>query len=252
MRRPVVSGSFAPSRYFNPRTPVGCDSPIVWTCRKTCYFNPRTPVGCDAPPKTTVGVPITISIHAPQWGATSRRRPTGRTGRNFNPRTPVGCDNMTSAALTSPKNFNPRTPVGCDPACRSTHRAVHGISIHAPQWGATLRLAECCVMVCISIHAPQWGATTADEVVALSKMLFQSTHPSGVRPFLFGGLPQRHEFQSTHPSGVRPCGLAPVTGARYFNPRTPVGCDVGPLATAPVRHQFQSTHPSGVRLLSIL
>ena len=99
---------------------------------------------------------------------------------------------------------------------------------------------------------------------------FQSTHPSGVRPVtaidaIIDGL-----FQSTHPSGVRP---APRTmqsrPTRYFNPRTPVGCDLhikcrldlrraisihapqwGATWMAGVHDQpcgFQSTHPSGVR-----
>ena len=55
---------------FNPRTPVGCDlsPPLIRRCRR--YFNPRTPVGCDS----CCGKERSrhqISIHAPQWGATS-------------------------------------------------------------------------------------------------------------------------------------------------------------------------------------
>ena len=37
------------------------------------------------------------------------------------------------------------------------------------------------VGTCISIHAPTWGATLAQRE-ALTKLLFQSTHPRGVRP----------------------------------------------------------------------
>ena len=98
--------------------------------------------------------------------------------------------------------FNPRTPVGCDRATQA-YGDTWQISIHAPQWGATL---------------------TASNVYMYA--LFQSTHPSGVRrqsqtPPL---RPVRHfnprtpvgcdliqvlqyganpRFQSTHPSGVR-------------------------------------------------
>lgn len=36
------------------------------------------------------------------------------------------------------------------------------------------------VGTCISIHAPTWGATLAQRE-ALTKLLFQSTHPRGVR-----------------------------------------------------------------------
>ena len=77
--------------------------------------------------------------------------------------------------------------------------------------------------------------------------LFQSTHPSGVRPYSDDAedllkvisihAPQwgatsakptttdESEFQSTHPSGVRLLSIALVTPLSHFNPRTPVGCD---------------------------
>ena len=35
----------------------------------------------------------------------------------------------------------------------------HLISIHAPAWGATQRMAEQYGISMISIHAPAWGAT---------------------------------------------------------------------------------------------
>ena len=55
----------------------------------------------------------------------------------------------------------------------------------------------------ISIHAPQWGAT-GEYAECSSWDVFQSTHPSGVRP-VARGLRARHSIN--------------------FNPRTPVGCD---------------------------
>ncbi len=120
-----------------------------------------------------------ISIHAPQWGATSsvtglrlrpvfqsthpsgvrpcrRNRPANP--RNFNPRTPVGCDSYPTSARCRPTYFNPRTPVGCDDLDRIRLRQFQHISIHAPQWGATARDAR-----------------------AGTLSVFQSTHPSGVR-----------------------------------------------------------------------
>ena len=99
------------------------------------------------------------------------------------------------------------------------------ISIHAPQWGATDTIFSNCHNYGISIHAPQWGATGRRYQTAYS-LLFQSTHPSGVRraaTTLFDGLVQ---FQSTHPSGVRRSRCSTCfSGRRDFNPRTPVGCD---------------------------
>ena len=100
-------------------------------------------------------------------------------------------------------------------------------------------------------------------------MIFQSTHPSGVRPFTGVQPLPVSIFQSTHPSGVRLGRLPTVRHIVDFNPRTPVGCDArprrrhgsGPIsihapqwgATRRFSHRpstpsFQSTHPSGVRL----
>ena len=64
------------------------------------------------------------------------------------------------------------------------------------------------VGTCISIHAPTWGATLAQRE-ALTKLLFQSTHPRGVRPL--AGVHSPH--------------------ALYFNPRTHVGCESRNSAT---------------------
>ncbi len=77
-------------------------------------------------------------------------------------------------------DFNPRTPVGCDPKSRIPLEQLKKISIHAPQWGATAALVD-------------------DDWI----IVFQSTHPSGVRRV--GDTVQRHQID--------------------FNPRTPVGCD---------------------------
>ena len=120
------------------------------------------------------------------------------------------------------------------------------VSIHAPTRGATKvgehRYAEALV----SIHAPTRGAT----VLSVSKVcfiLFQSTHPHGVRrgqarQGRHGGQFQsthphgvRHQpklllerclkFQSTHPHGVRRRNHYYVSVELCFNPRTHTGCD---------------------------
>ena len=122
---------------------------------------------------------------------------------NFNPRTRMGCDLVSIIGIYLGLHFNPRTRMGCDISFtdasinmhifQSTH--PHGvrlggdcmptfsaISIHAPAWGATIRMPTGIVnikdfnprtrMGCdarmdfdvieeliISIHAPAWGAT---------------------------------------------------------------------------------------------
>ena len=144
------------------------------------YFNPRTPVGCDLR-HSVVDEDVAISIHAPQWGATRISGIRSGINRDFNPRTPVGCDWPWNWASPSRCYFNPRTPVGCDlmtngPSSgpltfQSTHpsgvrptprrrRCVPFLfqSTH-PSGVRQQRLPRCDHIGRISIHAPQWGAT---------------------------------------------------------------------------------------------
>ena len=147
---------------------------------------------------------------------------------NFNPRTHVGCDRPSRIAAARRSNFNPRTHVGCDVlrlACsykaqsfQSTHPRgvrlnlagdifrISGISIHAPTWGATDLNVTVAIRIRISIHAPTWGAT----------------------PTAFANL-ETLIFQSTHPRGVRPAWQSDCKPMSDFNPRTHVGCDLLPL-----------------------
>ena len=82
------------------------------------------------------------------------------------------------------------------------------------------------------------------------RMMFQSTHPCGVRQLWHTLMMTKFMFQSTHPCGVRR-GFA-TTGYRFpsFNPRTRVGCDAK-LGFDLLRNEFQSTHPCGVRHLAV-
>ena len=99
------------------------------------------------------------------------------------------------------------------------------ISIHAPQWGATYLAVAVVVEQSISIHAPQWGATGAWRVHAQRGGISIHAPQWGATggQNLLQNLPTL--FQSTHPSGVRL--------SRSGRPRWLI--------------QFQSTHPSGVR-----
>ena len=124
-------------RDFNPRTPVGCDTPqhsCSWMPR---YFNPRTPVGCDA--QFTHGVLLhIISIHAPQWGATSNQLAQNMADI-FQSTHPSGVrltQNVTGFTLSP---FQSTHPSGVRPRWRRHFIRLIQISIHAPQWGATVR-----------------------------------------------------------------------------------------------------------------
>ena len=165
---------------FNPRTRVGCDrpgGPKMTPCR---CFNPRTRVGCD----------VLLAAFA-------------LCGVGFNPRTRVGCDDIAAWVLHSKSMFQSTHPRGVRHdkavaaeaaiAFQSTHpRGVRParwycmacqdrVSIHAPAWGATRRPRGHHELLYVSIHAPAWGATFASLEQSFYQLLFQSTHPRGVR-----------------------------------------------------------------------
>ena len=126
---------------FPMREPISIHAPqwgatiIPGTQLPPVYFDPRTPVGCDTH-STRPRHGHTISIHAPQWGATLHPRNRDGRQRDFDPRTPVGCDGLAdcgqvyrrSISIHAPQwgatigcvvstasaDFDPRTPVGCD------------------------------------------------------------------------------------------------------------------------------------------
>ncbi len=105
----------------------------------------------------------------------------------------------------------------------------------------------------ISIHAPQWGATVDSRRFRVQYGRFQSTHPSGVRHeagevVVLGGGISIHAPQW----GATKYPKAFVKVALDFNPRTPVGCDGGSETVDSGRDEFQSTHPSGVRPIATI
>ena len=121
------------------------------------------------------------------------------------------------------------------------------ISIHAPQWGATYLAVAVVVEQSISIHAPQWGATGAWRVHAQRGGI--SIHAPQ-----WGATVEIRTAAMAHPISIhapqwgatRWCPSRRRTG-RNFNPRTPVGCDPVGYVLSHSMGIFQSTHPSGVR-----
>ena len=103
----------ATSRYFNPRTRVGCDKNSFFKSSNNFDFNPRTRVGCDNLLSLKQHI-NPISIHAPVWGATKLVK-----------------------TFTASQLFQSTHPCGVR-LYISTSYATCIISIHAPVWGATL------------------------------------------------------------------------------------------------------------------
>ena len=100
-----------------------------------------------------------VSIHAPAWGATERRRASchsngfqstpphgGRRNAaeklegliSFNPRPRMGGDPDVALFAGALLSFNPRPRMGGDARLRSAIALVSLVSIHAPAWGATV------------------------------------------------------------------------------------------------------------------
>ena len=144
---------------FQSTHPRGVRPKPITYIDAVCYFNPRTHVGCDAS-KDSTREHLSISIHAPTWGATrSRSRPVafrlisihaptwGATAVQSNEparsrisiHAPTWGATITNTATNRVRiDFNPRTHVGCDQIrCIMEHACA--ISIHAPTWGATVK-----------------------------------------------------------------------------------------------------------------
>ena len=140
----------------------------------------------------------------------------------FNPRTRVGCDAISPNRSDYHACFNPRTRVGCD-GCFACLGGLADCFNPRTRVGCDRFLGYSLFCWIVSIHAPVWGATPL-TTFCQSAMMFQSTHPCGVR--LGAGN-----------VWVRP---------QCFNPRTRVGCDDlrNDAGSIP---KFQSTHPCGVR-----
>ena len=137
----------------------------------------------------------------------------------------MGCDARRRHNRPRHRYFNPRTPVGCDRHALGHDNGAVGISIHAPQWGATVPHGAVLKAAHISIHAPQWGATRSDVPSCAARSNFNPRTPVGCDwPATFVTAKGRI-FQSTHPSGVRRRFRPSAPRNLYFNPRTPVGCD---------------------------
>ena len=123
----------------------------------------------------------------------------------------------------------------------------------------------------VSIHAPAWGATLYRFPRISMFRLFQSTHPRGVRqqqghhhahdasrfnPRTRVGcdimghqfFDNHIEFQSTHPRGVRRVYLSQLSAGRRVSIHAPAWGATSNISRSSLSILvFQSTHPRGVR-----
>ena len=111
----------SPAKYFNPRARVGRDTRSQAAGRRTSYFNPRARVGRD-----------------------ELRTKAGKRARHFNPRARVGRDARPLAWREVPLAFQSTRPRGARHEKSCAQEALYLISIHAPAWGATNKIAADC------------------------------------------------------------------------------------------------------------
>ena len=127
---------------------------------------------------------------------------TSRKPRRFQSTHPHGVRQLSMIRVTPSTCFNPRTRTGCDKVY--INQIVKSIvSIHAPARGATLPATQKTVFYSVSIHAPARGAT--NEINIQTPQINVSIHaPARGATSLYAHNSEILVFQSTHPHGVRP------------------------------------------------
>ena len=208
---------------FNPRTHTGCDCRSAAGARGHCV-SIHAPTRGATKERTHKYTVTGVSIHAPTRGATTNVLKLAYSLGSFNPRTHTGCDRSSHHNQLPSHGFNPRTHTGCDLSCLPVHED-HPSFNPRTHTGCDLDVSQLRNERNVSIHAPTRGATPfrkwlrfryfrfnprthtgCDSVMlffAPSFMVFQSTHPHGVRPFSSLRNALDMSFQSTHPHGVR-------------------------------------------------
>ena len=210
---------------FNPRTRMGCDISYRLFIINTFLFQSTHPHGvrhqicnCD---RQFLGFQSTHPHGVRQYRGNQKRQKSP----DFNPRTRMGCDWRSDRPVFHISEFQSTHPHGVRPTGPKPRDQYTDISIHAPAWGATSLDSIVKAIKTISIHAPAWGATNMEwddlspEDISIHAPAWGATATEG------GFIHQSLLFQSTHPHGVRHKDQVRLRQLRNFNPRTRMGCD---------------------------
>ena len=188
---------------FNPRTRVGCDQGVENAPTSFATFQSTHPRGvrlCHRAPREN---DVKFQSTHPR-GVRPAKPPDGAVIVGFQSTHPRGVRLFPSRFKSFFHRFQSTHPRGVrraadlhgnEIAAVSIHAPAWGatrwtqdspqapaVSIHAPAWGATSRDARLvCHAELVSIHAPAWGATIRLRVCSFWLVMFQSTHPRGVR-----------------------------------------------------------------------
>ena len=269
--RPTATPATRPRAAFQSTRPCGARPTPIPLCLRTTSFQSTRPCGARQAVQRRHEHDISISIHAPVWGATAAEVSQCGCGRisihapvwgatrsisisaqgfsNFNPRARVGRDPPRRRHACAPCNFNPRARVGRD-LRHYVLRIIRFISIHAPVWGATVRLHKFAELDAISIHAPVWGATKRAEAIVTHAKISIHAPVWGATTFQTAYSGDTTNFNPRARVGRDRPWCRRSSRANNFNPRARVGRDVVEERPQLVERQFQSTRPCGARPLT--
>ena len=189
--------------YFNSRPRVGGDVWFAVPLAAVTLFQFTPPRGGRPVERVAAHAVVNISIHAPAWGATRRRRGQHRTRRIISIHAPAwGATDVFEAnflplilfQFTPPRGgrrtvppragngcyFNSRPRVGGD-KMQEVGDAGKFISIHAPAWGATSTSPTCKASPAYFNSRPRVGGDSNRFSPRRKWMLFQFTPPRGGR-----------------------------------------------------------------------
>ena len=214
---------------------------------------------------------IRVSIHAPAWGATLDDVQILAAVSEFQSTRPRGARRRQTRPHAARTMFQSTRPRGARRIDARLRRALSGVSIHAPAWGAT-RLTGVWARGCYGFQSTRpRGARHGNGRVDRARMpgfnprarvgrdrelrrtpiadlLFQSTRPRGARRQAHGLLPGDRPVSIHAPAWGATGPGHPKSGAqRCFNPRARVGRDLAPPPWPTSKSQFQSTRPRGAR-----
>ena len=122
---------------FNPRSRMGSDNVTPYWLLISISVSIHAPAWGATTFHLLQRVHLDVSIHAPAWGATGNmfNRPDGAS--SFNPRSRMGSDLAIAWSRFAIRCFNPRSRMGSDAAAMGKDLLQAVVSIHAPAWGAT-------------------------------------------------------------------------------------------------------------------
>ena len=170
------------------------------------YFNPRTPVGCDTIPRGDAGTAGVFQSTHPSGVRLSVQTATS-VDFLFQSTHPSGVRLSAFLLAASLSRFQSTHPSGVRLKPQRIVRARPGFQSTHPSGVRRLRCPSELPTEPISIHAPQWGATLPQYWHG-SVVIFQSTHPSGVRPPGRPVLTARSHFNPRTPVGCdRSCSF---------------------------------------------